>query len=268
MKNNITNWLKIKVYISLFLYILAVSAFAAPTPIITSTQDKTREDSRFGIGFTNSNTRRPFVGVGTQDASLLYLSYQYKRFYIEGLDTGFNLYKNNDVMIDVLGTPRFYEVKPSFAKNGELTGIDRTKPSYFGGLSAQYKADDLIYTFQVLHDLVESDGNEYVFQLSKAFEINDAFTLTPSAGLVHQDAALVDYYYGVQAHEVAIGRPQYNGQSSLNYNVTLNASWDMTKNIELLGQVKYEKLGSGITDSSIVDEDTLTFFTVGLVFRY
>jgi outer membrane protein len=254
--------------IGICFYILASSAIAAPAPIITSTLDKTKEDSRIGIGLTTSIAKRPFVGVDEQNASLLYLSYQYKRFYIEGLDLGFNLYKNKYFTIDMLGTPRFYEVEPAFASNNELNGIDITKPSYFGGLSAQFKTHHFVYTFQALHDLVESDGNEYLIQVSKAFEINDKFTLSPSIGLVYQDNSLVDYYYGVQTNEVAIGRPQHSAQGSLNYNVTLNSSWNITRHIQLLGQLKYEMLGDGVTNSPIVDKDNLYFFTLGAVFRF
>lgn len=246
-----------------------VNAFAAPAPIITSTQELSNTgDNAFGIGLTSSVAQRPFVGVDDQNASLLYLSYRYKRFYIEGLDIGFNLYKNKSYSLNVLGTPRFYEVEPAFASNGELNGIDITKPSYFGGVSSQIRTDFAIYTFQVLHDLTESDGNELVAQVSKPYKLNNKLSLTPSIGLVYQDNKLVDYYYGVQANEVAIGRPFYSGQNSLNYNLTLNSIWNVSDNIDLLGQIKYEILGDGITNSSIVDENSTYNFTVGAVYRF
>jgi len=244
-------------------------AFAAPAPIITSTQDRSAiEDNSFGIGLTTSIAQRPFVGVDDQNTSLLYLSYKYKRFYIEGLDVGFNVLNNDALSLYVLGTPRFYEVEPGFARNGELNGIDKTNPSYFGGISAQFKTDFAIYTVQLLHDLVESDGNELVIQASKSYKYGNSFALIPSFGATYQDDKLVDHYYGVQSHETRANRPQYNGKGSLNYNVTLNANWNMTKNIDLLGQIKYEVLGDGITDSPIVDENGIYAFTIGAVYRF
>lgn len=251
------------------LLVWRVEAYAAPAPIITSTQarDNTSENI-FGIGLTTSIAQRPFVGVDDQDTSLLYLSYKYKRFYIEGLDVGFNLYHDKTFYIDVLGTPRFYEVESSFADNGELDGIDKTSQSYFGGLSLQITTSLATYTIQFLHDLLESDGNEAVVQASKSFRLSNDFTLIPSAGLTYQDSKLVDYYYGVQPHEVRAGRAQYSGQSSINYNATINASWYVTKHIELLGQIKYDVLGDGITDSTIVDEDSLLSYTLGAVYRF
>ncbi|MGD8926404.1 MAG: MipA/OmpV family protein [Thioalkalispiraceae bacterium] len=244
-------------------------AYAAPAPIITSTQEReNKQDNAFGVGVTGSNAQRPFVGVDQQPSILPYFSYKYQRFYIEGLDMGYTLYSNESIYFDMLATPRFYEVKSSFADNGELDGIDKTNPSYFAGLSTQIKSSFAIYTFQLLHDLLESDGAEAVFQVSKSFHPEENFNLAPSVGLTYQDAELVDYYYGVQAHEVRAGRPFYEGRSSLNYNVTLNGNWYITRHIELLGQIKYEILGDGISDSPIVDDDSLFSYTLGMVYRF
>ena len=261
-----------KIISSIIFFIMAGTfsvVYAAPAPIITSTQDRSgNQDHSFGIGLTTSVAQRPFVGVDDQNASLLYLSYRYKDFYVEGLDIGLNLINNENYSLDILGTPRFYEVEPAFADNGELNNIDITKPSYFAGFSSQIKSKYATYTFQILQDLIESDGNELVAQVSKNYELNSEWSLTPSFGLVYQSNKLVDYYYGVQSNEVVVGRPLYEGKSALNYNLTLNALWKVTENVELLGQVKYEVLGDGITDSPIVDEDSTYFFTVGAVYRF
>lgn len=242
--------------------------YAAPAPIITSTQDKgARADNSFGIGYTISSTERPFIGVGSQVVSQLYLSYKYKDFYIEGLDVGYNLFKNNKYHVDFLLTPRYYEVEPAFAKGGELNGIDITKQTYFAGFSSQFQASSLTYTMQLLFDANESKGFEALVQMSKSYKVGDKVTLIPSAGLTFQDAKLVDHFYAVQSHEVASGRPFYAGKSTLNYNATFNAVWNVTKHLEMLGQFKYEVLGKGISDSPIINENTHSL-TLGFVYRF
>lgn len=250
-------------------FLVPFAIHAAPAPIVTSTLDqKNDEQQSFGIGMTSSIAQRPFVGVDDQNASLLYLSYRHKSFYIEGLDFGYNFYKTDKIKIDLLATPRFYEVEPAFADNGELDGLDKTKPTYLAGISMQTMANNITYTFQALHDLLESDGNEFVLQASKSFKLTDKFILSPSAGLTYQDASLVDYFYGVQANEVRTNRALYSGGSSINYNVSLHAKWKISKHLEMLGQLKYEVLGDGIVDSPIVNENSLYFITLGLLYRY
>lgn len=242
---------------------------AAPAPIITSTlETEERQDNAFGFGATVSVAQRPFVGVENQTTSLLYLSYKYKRFYIEGLDVGFKLFDNKSYNINLLATPRFYEVEAGFAKNGELEGIDKTKPTYFAGISSQFQTDIATLTVQLLSDIKESDGNEAVVSASKSIKLTSQFTLSPSIGLTYQDSRLVDHFYGVQANEVRANRPAYQGRVTVNYNASLTASWYMTRHIELLGQIKYEVLGDGITDSPIVDEDSIASATLGAVYRF
>lgn len=251
----------------LFLSGLASLANAAPAPIVTSTLGNNASSSS-GIGLTQSVAKRPFLGVDDQTAALPYFSYQAGQFYVEGLDVGYRIQSHYNYSTNLFVTPRFYEVKESFADNAELNGIEETKPSYFGGVSTQLNTDHAVYTFQLLTDLVESNGNEIVVQMSKSFKTSATFSLTPSLGITYQDKNLVGYYYGVDASEVATGRPQYAGDASVNVNATLNVNWNITKHFHLLGQLKYETLGSGITNSPIVDEDAVHFLTLGGVYRF
>jgi len=242
---------------------------AAPVAIDTSTLDeKEGSDSRFGLGFTTSIAQRPFIGVDDQDTSLIYIQLRHKEFYIQGLNIGYELFEGDDVSLDLLATPRFYEAEPAFAGNGELDGIDKTRRTYFAGLSTQYHVRSVTLTLQLLADLRESDGNEIVATASKNFKPANDITLAPAVGITYQDADLVDHFYGVQADEVRADRPAYGGHSSSNYHVAINASWDATQHIRLLGQVKYEALGSGITDSPIVDEDSIILAAAGFVYRF
>lgn len=250
-------------------FLFVTSLCAAPVPVETSTLDKSiREDGKFGLGATLSVAQRPFVGVDNQDTSLPYLSFRYRDFYIEGLNIGYTLVTQNNFSLELLATPRFYEVEPSFADNGELDGIDNTRPTYFAGVSTQFTQPYATFTLQLLTDLRESDGNEAVATVSRAFKPGSDVTLAPTLGLTYQDADLVDHFYGVQSHESNINRPEYKGRGSLNYHVSLTALWDTTEHIRLLGQVKYEVLGSGITDSPIVDEDSIVTFVIGAVYRF
>jgi outer membrane protein len=206
--------------------------------------------------------------VPDQISVLPYFSYRYQRFYIEGLDLGLNLVGNKRYNLNLLATPRFYEVKASFAKSGELDGIEQTNPTYLAGVSAQLNTDAATFTLQLLHDLLESDGNEAVLQIGKSFTVGHRWSLIPSFGVTYQDSALVDHFYGVQASEVRVGRPLYAGKAALNYNVTLNAVWKAKPQLDVLGQIKYERLGDGITDSPIVDETAIYYVTIGAVYRY
>lgn len=242
---------------------------AAPVPIETSTLDiQSKTDHSLGIGFTSSVAERPFPGVDNQKASLPYIAYRYKDFYIEGLNIGFNLINNKDYNLELLATPRFYEIDAESAPNGSLVDIDKTRQTYFAGISTRFRYDIAVLTVQLLTDIKESNGSEVVINVSKAINLTPGITLSPLIGLTAQDSKLVDHFYGVQANESLPGRPIYDGESSLNFNAAVTVSWNITRQIQLLGQLKYEKLGNGITDSPIIVEDNIETIAFGAVYYF
>ena len=89
-----------------FLMSASAAVSAAPTAINTPLSRAPLDDtSHFGIGATTSRTERPFVGVDSQDEGLPYFSIRYKRFSVEGLDAGLDLFKNDNSVFGLLLTP-------------------------------------------------------------------------------------------------------------------------------------------------------------------
>ena len=249
--------------------LMSQSALTAPVPVDTSTLDPSlRSDTQFGIGISSSVAERPFVGVNNQITSLPYIVLSYKDVYIEGLNIGYKLWKKKKLSVEVLATPRFYEVKSSFASDGELDGIDRTNPTYLLGLSTQYRSDFATFTWQLLGDIAESEGFESVVSGSKAFKINDTITLAPALGVTYQNANFVDHFYGVQKNEVKVNRPEYEGNDSINYHLSITTLWKANKNVQLLAQVKYEELGSGTTNSPIIDKDNIVTAVIAAMYLF
>lgn len=256
----------------LFIFLLVISsscAIAAPVPVDTSSLGRDVTDqSKNGLGGTLSVAQRPFVGVDNQSTALPYIKYRNKNFYIEGINAGYTLYKSTQATVDLLATPRFYEVKESFADDGELNKIDETKPTYLAGLSAQYPVGPITLTLQLLADVLESVGYEAILNASKAFKLSQNLTAAASIGVIYQNNKLVDHFYGVQANEVTVDRPQYTADGSFNQHLSITGIWQVNKQIQLLGQMRYEKLGGGTTDSPIVDEDSIVTSVIGAVYLF
>lgn len=244
-------------------------AVAAPTAINTPLSRAPLDDtSHFGIGATTSITERPFVGVDEQHEGLPYFSLRYKRFSVEGLDAGLDLFKEGNSVLGLLVTPRFYEVTAGFADNGELNGIDTTHRTVFAGLSYDYQHAMYQLSANVLKDIGnESDGLEASVTVSRGINWGDV-TIAPSLGLVWQDGQLVEHFYGVDDDETAPGRPAYGEHSSLNYQAALTAIWTPGKHWHFLAVVKEDYLGEGISDSPIIDDRSLTSIAIGGIFYF
>lgn len=254
----------------IFTLLASQTALAAPVTIDSgSVRDSQTDTIQWGIGFTTSLTERPFVGVDTQQESLAYLSGRYKRFAVEGLDFTFDLLPNENSNLALLVTPRYYEVKASFADDGELNGIDTTNPTWFAGVLYRHQfAEHYHLNANAIVDVGnESDGTEVNLSVNRPFQF-DSFSLVPSAGITWQDEELVTHFYGVSNNEVTPTRPLYEDESSLNYNATLTGIWQPHKHWRLLGAIKTEKLGSGISDSPIIEDDTINSVLAGVVFEF
>ncbi len=251
------------------LLIASSLAVAAPTAINTPLSRAPLDDtSHFGIGATTSITERPFVGVDEQHEGLPYFSLRYKRFSVEGLDAGLDLFKYDNSVFGLLVTPRFYEVTSGFADDGELNGIETTHRTAFAGLSYDYQHALFQVSANALKDIGnESDGLEASFTISRGINGGD-FTIAPSLGVVWQDGRLVEHFYAVDDDETAPGRPAYGEHSSLNYQAALTAIWTPGKHWHFLAVVKEDYLGEGIADSPIIDERSQTSVAIGGIFYF
>lgn len=251
------------------LFVTSSLAMAAPTAINTPLSRAPLDNtSHFGIGATTSITERPFVGVDAQNEGLPYFSLRYKRFSVEGLDAGLDLFKTDHSVVGLLVTPRFYEVTAGFADNGELNGIDTTHRTAFAGVSYDYQHGMFQLSANALKDIGnESEGLEASLTASYGINWGDV-TVAPSLGLIWQDGRLVEHFYGVDDDETAPGRPAYGEHSSLNYQAALTAIWTPGKHWHFLAIVKEDYLGEGIADSPIIDERSLTSVAIGGIFYF
>jgi outer membrane scaffolding protein for murein synthesis (MipA/OmpV family) len=91
--------------------------------------------------------------------------------------------------------------------------------------------------------------------------------LVPSATLIYNDATHNQYYYGVGASEIQPDRPAYVPGASNNVRVDLEWGYAIRDTWLLSGSVGYEWLDSTITESPIVERDTLWSANLGVAYN-
>ncbi len=92
------------------------------------------------------------------------------------------------------------------------------------------------------------------------------FNLTLGAEWKSHD--LIGYYYGVLPEEAFSGRPEYGGASGTNTFVRLAARHRLGRHWNLVGMVEREFLSSAISNSPIVDQDSVDTFFAGLYYQF
>ncbi|MCU7555352.1 MipA/OmpV family protein [Alteromonas sp. ASW11-19] len=83
-----------------------------------------------------------------------------------------------------------------------------------------------------------------------------------------KSAALTDYYYGIREQDTATGELTYTGRAGLQYGVSINGSYPLTSKWTLLTRAGFTRLHAGMTDSPIVNKDTIYSVFTGVAYRF
>ena len=145
-----------------------------------------------------------------------------------------------------------------------LTGMEERDGSLEGGLNAVWATRPITISAAYYTDVSgKSDGDSATLSLAHPLRVSERWRITPSVGAEWLDADVVDYYYGVRPNETTAVRSAYEGKGSVNVRVGVTVRYGLSRDWSLFGGVGYTRLGSGITDSSIVVHDSVTALHFG-----
>lgn len=220
-------------------------------------------ESQWGLGVAAAARRKPYRDVGTDYRAIPVLSYENRWLHVYGLGADLKLPSLGPVSFRLrtrYGLSDGYEASDSAALAGMA---DRNARLWFGG-AAIWHNDIANVSAEWLGS---SDGHKAAIQLSRGFQYGN-FRLTPHVSAQWVSAENVDYYYGVRASEARIGRPQYQGDSTVNLTAGLRVDYRLARHHQLYLDVSATRLGSAIQDSPIVDRSNMTSVAVGYLYRF
>ncbi len=167
--------------------------------------------------------------------------------------------------VDIFGSEGGYEASDATI----LHGMAERKSGVWAGATMNFRSEWVELSLKALGDLGgDSEGTSVEFEASHTFFVSDRFTISPKIGAVWLDDKTVDYYYGVRAGEATATRAAYTGEATVNVRLGVNFGYMLTERQMLMLDISATKLGSGITDSPIVVDDTVTSVGLGYMFRF
>ena len=89
-----------------------------------------------------------------------------------------------------------------------------------------------------------------------------------SITLIWEDSDRVNHFYGVSKSEATDNRAEYKGQSAINLALGIDGRYRFNKNWDAKAAIGYVYLDDAISDSSIVDEDDITFISLGTQYNF
>ncbi len=227
---------------------------------------KNENPDKLGLGFGVGVGNSVYKGDDTRIVPFPLVYYNYGNFYLSGKRAGYNIITDGAFELGIIAQWRTDGYDSDDSRY--LDGMDDRDMSIDGGVSASYKDGWAKTTLSYVTDLLSKhDGQELVLSYGKRFS-SGKFSFTPSVGIAYKTDNLTDYYYGVLAKEATPTRAEYKGDEVIDPFISMQTRYDFENNWSVIGTVSYEMLGSGITDSPIVDDDYQVMVMVGMMYSF
>ncbi len=210
-----------------------------------------RGEDQFGSVFPNIryNGDRFFVKDATLNLSLA---------GIGGFSSGLTIVPDSSFLSD----------EDEYRDNAQLAGLTERDATIEGGIYINHDSALGRATLRVLSDL----GNEHDGQavsMSYTFDLKlGNWCINPTLGVQWMRDRKVAHHYGVSAEEATDGRDEYSPGSAFNAFASIRGRYEFSEHWDVELQAGASVLDSSITNSSIVDEDVLTFGGLSINYNF
>ena len=222
------------------------------------------------------------IYVGESDMTVLFpnIIYNGERFFIKDGTANLALIQLGAFSTGLIVSPdaSFLSDEDEYDDNARLAGLNERDGTLEGGFYVNHTTDLGRLKFVLLTDLgSEHDGQTATLQYTFDFKYGEWF-INPVVGVSWISDKKVNHYYGVSAAEAipAVGvfpvptfvRAEYDGDSAFNAFAGIRARYELTEHWDVNTQAGVTSLGSGIRDSSIVDDDYIYHASVAVSYNF
>jgi outer membrane protein len=241
-----------------------------PDPLSANVSDNTTaqpaSDAQWSLGLGGGIARSPYRGYGYQSSALPLLVYDSQRLHFFGTAADLKLgsLQQFDFTLRAQYSGDGYQSNDAAILNNMA---ERKYALWFGG-SATWRAPWARLTAQWLKDgSGHSHGQTFRLNAERGFRLGRVM-LTPHLGVTWYDKNYVDYYYGVRQDEANAARNAYTGKPTVNTSIGLRTGLSLSAAQSVFLDASATHLGSGITDSPLVDRATVPSVRMGYLYQF
>ena len=228
--------------------------------------------SSIGIGYGVTD---PIFKNDEKGYILPFVDYEYNGFFVKGgssygLSLGYKFFESDNYKFSAYVLPMGgYEVEAKDMDPG-YRGIDDRDTQVMGGLEFSYT----FLPWEINSTMAIESGKEggtASFRLSKPFYVTSNFSLVPTVSYTYYNDDIVDYYFGVDGHEVMKSSNIYNtyeGKAGYRYGVGVLGNYKVSSRFSVVGFAGVTKLSTELSNSPIADNDVITAVGGGIVYSF
>lgn len=231
-----------------FVGTLLLSAIAITT---STTALAEKPESLWGLGLGAVISDQGYIGVSNEVTPVPVIYYQTENFQLLGPNFSYKLAEMSDLTFSITGQLRFDGFEEG--DSDIFIGMDDRSGSFDLGLLVDYETNFGDFSAQFITDATnEHKGNEFSLTYSKLYDFK-TYSIKPYLTLTRQSEDIIDYYYGVHAHEVTQNRALYLGEATTNAEIGVQANWLVGQHHNFITYASYTEYGSEIKDSPLID---------------
>lgn len=220
-----------------------------------------------GLGGIERLAYTPYKGATAGNDLIPLYMYEGKRYYVHATRVGVKFDDTERSGFDAFLDYR-YEGYPIDQTPAILAGMARRSAGVDAGVAYRHRADWGNVDVELLHDINNtSHGSEFRLGYNADFASGD-WHWRPNITVARRNAALNNYYYGVQAGEATALRPAYLPGGGVDVSVGLYGYYDLTRRWRVLGSVGATLLAKSERNSPIVEDKPQPSAMVGLAYDF
>ncbi|WP_163930003.1 MipA/OmpV family protein [Paraferrimonas sp. SM1919] len=217
-----------------FLLLLLLSSFS-PISVSETSQSEHYYPNKWGVGIGVRVADIPFNTTKETVTDVMpFLEFSNEYFFIEGLEGGVHLYKNDNHQINLYSRFRFADMPFEYQNKAQAQAFDF-------GFQYQYQGQDWKADVAFMSD---SHKRSYGYSRYRTFWENEDWEIEPYAELNWKSSDFNSYYYGVD---------NFNIGGGVAASVGAIARYHVTSNLYLIGQAGISRLDDAVYDLPIID---------------
>ncbi|CAA6806811.1 MAG: Outer membrane scaffolding protein for murein synthesis, MipA/OmpV family [uncultured Thiotrichaceae bacterium] len=220
------------------------------------------ENSLWDFGLGVKATQSPFVG-GDTSVSASVVRVTNKKFLTRG--PVFPIYKRENHQY-YLGA-NIGEWDTNRNDNAQLSGMKDLDLEINARAGVAWRSQKGVTDLEILKDVTAHKGIQARLRHTYAPETERAVWL-PFAELQWMSADVTDYYTGVDAAEVALGRPAYETDSDYAIKAGIKVQHPLATKLTLVGTAELIHYGGKIADSPIIEKNNVWGGSLGVSYRW
>ena len=218
-------------------------------------------DSKWLAGLTLGGLENPLAGEQGEGVGFANINLEYRgeKLFLAKDGLGYNLLRTGNISAGVLlsGKQSLLQDDEWYDDNELLAGLEQRDGT----------ADFGIYMIQTtrlgqlrVRALEEISGQHKGHSVDATYIFNfktNGWRINPFISVAYESAESTDYFFGVSEAESNGQRAAYEADAAVNVSAGINARYRVTQNWEIGAGASVTRLGEGISDSSLIDDDIL-----------